>query len=595
MISTNRLYREILSKFNFSIVGYGSIDEVVDDFFESMVSSSVLYEKKHLDFVSYAYAILKNIDPFELDTSVKSEFFFNTFKERSFELFILHEFYAFKSHILSECKSIANPSTTSLKSAELSSELFHFPTPFRVITTNEEYTTVKYDQHRDVLTFEIPITTIFRGKKKDENILQFIDIHKRKVYQKFEEAIKEGGYSLLVKKENNIYTVQNSNSITFYNKDFVCENLCELVLIVASKFKLLNETKEHFFFNKNLSDTILNEWVMFILSHAFLSYFLNGWIENIPSIIKDEGNNAEKRCLGVMIIGYEKENEISDDERAMLRIIADKVSAGISTQNLLNNHLVNKLRQTYHDRANLRKDFIQTCNALDEKTSEKVLNMNSIGKTDKLHGRKKIESSDKSSILQIIDYRTFGQAFKNKINECLNHDVFNKNCLIRIKKDDEKRNHQNVKLPIYTFYKVKEEENLLLKLIDGQNSNIDFVNLALIEDVLNVFDGIGSYTFSWNKNMRYLDVVGSKPFDLTNFKKRFIEERTGSIFNKIIKELSTPLIAQGNFIILCCETTEIFNLEKFLENKLYLNTLTAQCECQSFTLRFELLNTNDHV
>ena len=129
-----------------------------------------------------------------------------------------------------------------------------------------------------------------------------------------------------------------------------------------------------------------------------------------------------------MIIGYEKENEISDDERAMLRIIADKVSAGISTQNLLNNHLENKMRQTYHDRTNLRKDFIQTCNALDEKTSEKALNMvPSNGKTDKLHGRTKIESSDKNSILEIIDYKTFGQAFKHKINECLNHDVFNKN------------------------------------------------------------------------------------------------------------------------------------------------------------------------
>jgi hypothetical protein len=593
MISTNRLYREILSKFNFSIVGYGSIYEIVDDFFESMVNSSVLYEKKHLDFVSYAYAILKNIDPFELDTSIKSEFFFNTFKERSFELFILHEFYAFKNHVLSKCKGLANSSTTSLKSAELSSELFRFPTPFRVITTDEEYTTVKYDQHRDVLTFEIPVTTIFKGKKQDETVLQFTEIHKRKVYRKFEEAIKQGSYSLLVKKENNIYTVQKSESITFYNEDFVCENLEELVSIVASKFKLLNQTKEYFFFNDNLNDTTLNEWVMFVLSHAFLSYFLNGWIENIPSIIKDEGNNAEKRCLGVMIIGYEKENEISDDERAMLRIIADKVSSGISTQNLLNNHLENKLRQTYHDKTNLRKDFIETCKALDEKTSLKALNINpSNTKTDKLHGRLQVEYSDKNSILNIIDYKTFGHSFKEKINECFKQDIFNKNCLIRIRKDDEKRNQHNVKLPNYTFYKVNEDENLLLKLMDSQSSNIDFVNLALIEDVLNVFDGIGNYSFSWNKTNRYLDIGGSKPFDLANFNKRFIEERTGSIFNKVIKELSTPLIAQGNFIILCCETTEIFNLEKYLENKDYLKSRPAQCDCQNFTLRFQLTQTN---
>lgn len=593
MISTNRLYREILKNFNFSIVGYGSIYEVIDNFFESLVNSSVLYERKHLDFVSYAYAILKKIDSFELDTSSRSEFFFNTFKERSFELFILHEFYAFKKHILTQCAALADSDTTTLKAAELSSELFRFPTPFRVIVTEEEYTTVRYDQHRDVITFEIPVITIFKGKQEKETVSQFTDSHKRKVYKKFEDVIKKNEYNLLVKKENNIYTVQESTSITFYNEEFICDNLSELVSIVAAKFKLLNKTKEFSFFREDMKDTVLNEWIMFILSHSFLSYYLNGWIENIPSIIKDEGDNADKKCLGIMIVGYEKENEISDDERAMLRIIADKVSAGISTQNLLNNHLEIKLKQIYLDRENSRKDFIQTCNALDEKTSSKTLNiLPKNGKSDKLHGRSKVEESDKKSIIEIIDSATFGEAFMKKANDCLDQEVFNKNCLIRIKKDNETRNGHNVKLPNYDFYKVKDDENLLLKLIDNQSSNIDFVNLALVEDVLKIFDGIGSYSFSWNKTDRHLDVVGDKAFDLENFKKRFINERTGSIYNKIIKELSTPLIAQGNFIILCCNTTEIFNLEKYLENREYLTSIVAQCDCSNFTLRFQLTKTN---
>ena len=185
MISTNRLYREILKNFNFSIVGYGSIDDVVDNFFESLVNSSVLYERKHLDFISYAYAILKNIEPFVLDTSIKSEFFFNTFKERSFDLFILHEFYAFKKHILTKCKTLADSQTTTLKSAELSSELFRFPTPFRVIVTEEEYTIVRYDQHRDVITFEIPSQLFLKAKNL------------KKLYRSFPKLIKEKPISCL--------------------------------------------------------------------------------------------------------------------------------------------------------------------------------------------------------------------------------------------------------------------------------------------------------------------------------------------------------------------------------------------------------------
>ena len=407
----------------------------------------------------------------------------------------------------------------------------------------------------------------------------------------FENAILEDNINLLVKKENNFYTVQecdSTDSTDFYNEAFICDNLPELVSIVAAKFKLLNKTKEYFFFKKDLQDKVINEWIMFIISHAFLSYYTNGWIENIPSIIKDEGVNADKKCLGVMIIGYEKDNEISDDERAMFRIIADKVSAGISTQNLLNNHLEIKLNQTYLDRERLREDFIQTCNALDQKSSAKTLNIKS-DKSDKLHGRKIIDPSDEGDILGIIESETFGKAFLDKVKECLNNKVFNKNCLIRIKQTDEKRNYFDVMLPKYSFYKEDANENHLIKLVDSQrNSSIDFVNLALVEDVLKIFDGIRDYSFSWDKTVRHLDVVGDKQFDLEKFKKRFIEQKTGSIYNKIIKELSTPLIAQGNFIILCCDATEIFNLEKYLENSEYFTSQNAQCNCSNFTLRFRL-------
>ena len=96
-------YDEVLSKFNFSISGYADIKRNLNDFFGHFVNSRSLVGKNHIDFISYGYSKLVDLDKWKLESTHLNDFFFNTFNERSSELLMVHEYYAFKQFLISKC------------------------------------------------------------------------------------------------------------------------------------------------------------------------------------------------------------------------------------------------------------------------------------------------------------------------------------------------------------------------------------------------------------------------------------------------------------------------------------------------------------
>ncbi len=569
----SNLYRQLLRRFNFSIGGYSNPEKEVSDFFYKLCKNELIYQNESIRLLMFGFAQLSvnNINEIDLDKwETKPLSKFNYFDYSSGYAEVLLSFYI---HCLNEI--CGNKRATNIISENIRRDI-----NIRIYIDKKE-TSFQFKENKRLDALEIVVPScIFNDIDSVIDLNSFKDASSAEIKSfVIQDDDLEHEYkidSTVQTETKNAYEELAKKVLKIQPKDFL-NNISTYLPSKAVQEKIKQRTlRKH--------DAKLEEILAVAYSASLFCYFFDCTMEYYVSV--SNVSLGKKYSLGSIAVGTKNGTELSYDERAMFSIISNHIASNLSAQLVFE---TNK----YLNRDALRKDFIQTCNALDEKTTTKTLTINT-KKSDKLHGRDKVEYSDKSNILEIIKPATFGQAFIDKVNACLTNDVFNKNCLIRIRKDDEKRNNHNVKLPNYNFYKdkVNDSENLLLKLIDNQSSNIDFVNLALVEEVLKIFDGIGNYSFSWDKTNRHLDVVSNNSFDLTNFQQRFITEKTGSIYNKIAKELSTPLIAQGNFIILCCNTTEIFNLEKYWENREYLTPIVAQCDCSNFTLRFQLTKTN---
>lgn len=342
MNELNTFYNGILSRFEFSITGYDNIDVQLNKFIDVICESPVFIGRKHIDFISYAYAKLKNIVPFEIESLTNNEFYFNAFNERSFELYIISDYYSFKDDLrkllynktgnlcwskAKSKKSDENPSI-SIKTSEVASEFFINPTSYRIAISERNHTVIKYEQHLDVISFEIPFSNMFKTGKDDK--IQDVKNRLFKTYLNDLTSKKEKKFS--VEKKNNKYIIKDDNERqeTKIKSNINYNGIKEVFEILKAKTLLFNETSEHYFFGKEPKKEVVDAFVKLIITHAYLSFFFDGWVENIPSVIQVNEYENVKKCLGTIIVGYSFKQEIDAEERTYFRLLSDRVSSNLS-------------------------------------------------------------------------------------------------------------------------------------------------------------------------------------------------------------------------------------------------------------------------
>lgn len=346
MNELNTFHHSILNQFEFSITGYDNIDEQLNKFFDTICDSPVFIGRKHIDCISYAYAKLKNIEPFEIESLTNTQFYFNSFNERSFELYIISDYYFLKNELRrllyrkngtvywkkrTKNDGIDNSNrnvSISIKTSEVASKLFTNPASYRIAITERNHTVIKYEQHLDVISFEIPFLSIFKGATKDSNIEDI----KNQFFKTYgNDLIKnKGKEDFSVKKNRNKYSLEKSEGMIKIFKNINYDGIKDIFEILKAKILLFNKTNDSYFFGSNPEMDVIDAFIKLIITHAFLSAFFDCWIENIPSVIQVNEIEKTKKCLGNIVVGYSIKQEIDATERIYFRMLSDRISSNLA-------------------------------------------------------------------------------------------------------------------------------------------------------------------------------------------------------------------------------------------------------------------------
>lgn len=325
-------YKDVLGKLDFSITSYNFVEQKIDNFFNELCESPVFIGRNHIDFISFAFAKLKDPIDFNVKNLTEQRIFFNSFNERSLELLLMNDYYNFK-HYLSELDSTSTENR--FYTAEIVAKLFINGTGFKVLCNDKNHTSVKYDQHIDTISIQIPFHYLL--KNPDSNLFKEV---KNKTFSHFEEKIGDIDLnSLSIHKFRNIYKHSESTNKDLLSKDLLDDNkIKDLLGILYSKVLLLNTTNEHYFFGEiesgSTKENVLKDFIKLVVSQGFSSFLFGCWIENIPSIVNVDSVSGYRQSLGTIVVGYNEEKELSYDERTYFKFISDRISHILATEAL---------------------------------------------------------------------------------------------------------------------------------------------------------------------------------------------------------------------------------------------------------------------
>ncbi len=403
-------YKDVLGKLDFSITSYNFVEQKIDNFFNELCESPVFIGRNHIDFISFAFAKLTDPIDFKVKNLTEQRIFFNSFNERSLELLLMNDYYNFKHH-LSELDGITEENR--FYTAEIVAKLFVNGTGFKVLCNDKNHTSVKYDQHIDTISIQIPFHYIFKNHESK----QFGEI-KNKTFSYFEDKIAELKMeNLSIHKYRNIYKHTESTVRKLISRDLLDDHkIKELLLILYNKVLLLNTTNENYYFGKiqrgTTKDNVLKDFIKLVVSQGFSSFLFGCWIENIPSIVNVDSVSGYRQSLGTIVVGYNEAMDLSYDERTYFKFISDRISHILATEALFELSPELKYKRLRKIQVSYLKKF-----------KDQVILQHGIN-----HGNNKI-GDDSLSLLN--DF--FSEVTRQELNNCgLNHfeefvkDVFKK-------------------------------------------------------------------------------------------------------------------------------------------------------------------------
>jgi len=362
------IYR-LLRKLPFSIRGYNDAQEEVDDFFYKLCEDEIIKRKPHISFVSYSYAKLNDINSWKT-SSFSPVFFFHALKEK-YSLLSLNLYYFIRRSLFAQDKS-KNEWWTDNVAISLS-RLFIKDIGFRVAYRKNKNWHISYLQGKRTLSIEIPLERVIQGPKDEDKRAKF----KKALSQFLANVLKK-----LESKSTYELPIAKKKSSTYYksSKEFdeslvIFEELTEFRKVFKEEEELKSLKKELFLalkhfhrhnpgvFSETNFNQNLNNWVELFFQVLLISLIYDCWVEYFPSVcgIVEEEESREYRNLGGIILGYQYEDEISLDERAVFRLISDRISAVVSAQTIFEMDRNRRREANLLLQRSILQDFMISC------------------------------------------------------------------------------------------------------------------------------------------------------------------------------------------------------------------------------------------
>ena len=286
---------------------------------------------------------------------------------------------------------------------------------------------------------------------------------------------------------------------------------------------LNNASKDKFFFNYNKlkKDLLISSFSKLLISHAYLSYLFNCWVENIPGIVDVNENNGDQRCLGTFIVGYNMNQEISDSERTVFKITSDRISANLASSAIENAYpVIQQSRARYRQinflktfKADLEKYYNQVKHKAESNKDEKWTALHDFGLADtkdwilKYFTEKEnfLKDCGLSLITKYFNEISSGDscdiALLTELNEIPNTDIAGKNNIyLYIDKNDKKeiqhngRSSINIVFPHYLIEELtvnRTKENGVTITTENENLYIECRMLNKTDHFKRLLDSIG--------------------------------------------------------------------------------------------------------
>lgn len=324
------LYYRVLRDFQFSISGHKDIEDITNSFFENL-SQSNYFTKSSTPFTLLLGGVLKVTDTYTWELKTFESFYFNDLKNNN-QVETL-SFYYFLNYLEGKREG----------TSKVLSQLFGSIIDFRVVVKDDATPTVNYFTQTHVVQITVPQSVIhsdFLGNIDSEVFKRNFRLCLQEIFGDEQEHLitqinKDNPHNIIVNEAvfSDQKILQKYESVM--RKVFDSTKLESVRKDILHELKHLYETHGDLFMEMTPeeADYLLRELVISTIALTFLCVYFQSKIEYMMSVGKVEerkDGSRKYRNIGGVIVGYHKKHELKLEDRVMLNIISDRLTAIVS-------------------------------------------------------------------------------------------------------------------------------------------------------------------------------------------------------------------------------------------------------------------------
>jgi len=312
----------------------GTFHREIDGLLIAFAASKHLWHGEGIDFLSYSYATLENVDNWIL-SRLKGFFFWGDDPNRKI---LLSYYYYYRMKAGGESEG---------NNAQVVAALFLDDTSFRVGMVEDGQPEFVPEDEIQAYRITIPWATFLKSTNSTSTPKKQFQIALDEFIDEVNSNLGHSDHSLLVEEipeGSHAYDSENrfsdldafeatrigaahrklyERAFDSTGRDALVANLTAQVLDHARKqpWRMLNDSKP------------ITAWVARLPSIAVFSMFTEGWTEYMPAIcghMDFPNGQRQLRNLGSLVFGYKHDNLVPPETRAYLRMVSVRVSSVVA-------------------------------------------------------------------------------------------------------------------------------------------------------------------------------------------------------------------------------------------------------------------------
>lgn len=335
--SITEVYNDVLNFLPYSLKGHSDIDDRLHKFYNKLIETNFIKHSDKFTFLCSALLRLPSINQQERGSkSILENWDLNSFDQIFYKTFIegdKDEALSFYFYLLDWAGKQCG--VESLSTSHILSKLFIADIDFKVglihdLTIKKPY--IKVDKRRHL--FEIFIPKSIFNTKSFEN-LPHLRLQLNKLWYDKEKFIKREDLT------GRLYSFYKPNSTNHFEqvfeKFFNSTKINQAISELADYFKEFSKFRLY-----NKDDTLYKQISYCSVCISFLCLYYDCYVEYMLSIAKVDYKHSfrneqavllpEYRNIGGLIIGYNCNSELSQEERAIFNLTSDRLASVIAGQ-----------------------------------------------------------------------------------------------------------------------------------------------------------------------------------------------------------------------------------------------------------------------